>query len=76
MKCIIAALSQTEFRPRKRWWGYVDENKHFHLMRYGHTLAIFCTQTGNILMVQYCTRTDKAGVGFAISHFQSTFKHE
>lgn len=75
MKCIIKALSETEFKPRKRWWGYVDVNGFRHLMRYGCRIAVFCGRTGTILQTpDACTRTDKAGIEFAILHLQKTFK--
>lgn len=70
MKCIIQALSETEFNPRAKWWGYVDENNLRHLMRYHHRWAVF--SQSRILYYNYENKTDKAGVLFAIHHFKTT----
>lgn len=62
-------MSQTEFRPQPKWWGYVKANKRY-LMRYHHCMAIF---SGKELLYTFSeTITDKKGVAFAIKHFEST----
>lgn len=67
MKAIIKAMGETEFKPRAKWWGYVDKNNERHLMRYHHRFAVFSAT--EVLFSNYETRTDKAGVEFAIKYF-------
>ena len=67
MKCIIKAMSETEYKPRARWWGFTHEGKRY-LMRYGHCLAIF---SDKVLYMNYETITDKRGVEFAIKYFKN-----
>lgn len=63
MKCIIKAMGETEYRPRAKWWGYVQQGKRY-LMRYHHCFAIFSNE--QILKATYQTVTDKAGVQYAV----------
>jgi len=65
MKTIISALNQNEFKPRKKWWGFVKENKRF-LCRYQHIMVIF--ENNKPVYVYQETKTDKAGVAFAIKY--------
>lgn len=65
MKTIIKALEQRDFKPRKKWWGFVKENKRF-LCRYQHIMVIFENNTP--VYVYQETKTDKAGVSFAIKY--------
>lgn len=66
MKNITKAMNETEFKPRAKWWGFVKDGKRF-LMRYNHTFAVFSDT--EVLFFYYETRTDKAGVEFAIKYF-------
>lgn len=63
-------MSETEYKPRKRWWGFVDTDGTRYLMRYHHVLAAF--SDSKILFARYQTITDKRGVQFAIKHFKSS----
>ena len=71
MKCIIKAMNETEFKPRAKWWGYVENGRRY-LCRYNHIFAIFSDT--QVLWYGYQTKTDKAGVLFAIKYFQNTNK--
>ena len=66
MKVIIKAMLETEFKPRAKWWGFVKDDKRY-LMRYHHTIMV--TDRSKILYTFWETRTDKAGLLFAISNF-------
>ena len=68
MKCIIKAMNETKYKPIPKWWGYVENGKRF-LCRYNHVFAIF-SET-EVLWYGYQTKTDKAGVLFAIKYFQT-----
>ena len=70
MKCIIKAMQETEFKPRAKWWGYVDKTGRRYLCRYNHVFAIF-SQT-EVIWHSYETKTDKAGVLFAIDYFKKS----
>jgi len=73
MKCIIKAMSETEFKPRAKWWGYVSEtNGYRYLCRYNHTFCIF--NDTEVLYADYETITDKRGVLFAIDYFHKNLK--
>lgn len=63
-------MSETEFKPRPKWWGCVIDGKRF-LMRYGHCLAIFSDT--EVLFTQWETITDKNGVKFAIKYFKDEY---
>lgn len=65
MKCIEKAMSETRFRPRKGWWGFVKDDYRF-LMRYEHVIAAFNMKTRDVEYTYTCTRTDKAGLNNAI----------
>ena len=69
MKCIIKAMNETEYKPRPKWWGFVDEKGNRFLCRYNHVFAMF-SQT-EVIWYDYETKTDKAGVLFAIKYFES-----
>lgn len=66
MVAIIKAMGETKFKPRAKWWGYVKDGKRY-LMRYHHNFAIFSAT--EVLFSTSETRTDKAGVNFAIKYF-------
>lgn len=67
MKCIIKAMSETEFKPRAKWWGFTRDGFRY-LCRYEH---IFCVFHGDyIVSYDYQTKTDKAGVLFALKYFE------
>jgi len=66
MKSIVEALRQTEYRPRKRWWGFKKDGLQY-LCRYNHVMCVF-DPSGDLLYKYQLTRTDKAGVEFAIKH--------
>jgi len=63
---IIKAMGETKFKPRAKWWGYIKDGKRY-LMRYHHNFAIFSAT--EVLFSTAETRTDKAGVNFAIKYF-------
>lgn len=65
MTCIVQALEETEFKPRKRWWGFVANGRRY-LMRYSHCMLV--ADKGSILYTWHETKTDKLGVEFAIRH--------
>lgn len=67
MVAIIKAMGETQFKPRAKWWGYVKDGKRY-LMRYHHNFAIFSAT--EVLFSNYETRTDKAGVEFALKYFK------
>lgn len=67
MKVII----ETEFKPRAKWWGFIKDGKRY-LCRYNHVFAIF-SET-EVLYYNYETRTDKAGVEFALKYFEENLK--
>ena len=71
MKVIIKAMNETKYKPRKGWWGFVKDGKRY-LCRYNHIFGIF--SDSEILFTNYETRTDKAGVNFAINYFQQKIK--
>lgn len=66
MKVIIKAMNETEFKPRAKWWGFVKDGKRY-LCRYNHIFAVF--SKSKVLFSDWQTRTDKAGVEFAIKYF-------
>lgn len=66
MKNIIKAMGETEFRPRPKWWGFVNDGKRY-LCRYSHCFAIFSKD--KVLHYDYETITDKRGVDFAVKYF-------
>ena len=72
MKCIIKALSEKEFKPRKGWWGFQDEEGARYLMRYGHTMLIL--HNSRVLYCFYQTITDRRGVYFAVEHYRKELK--
>jgi hypothetical protein len=73
MKCIIKAMQETEYKPRKKWWGYVSStNGCRYLCRYNHIFAVF--SNNETLYHNYETVTDKRGVLFAINYFQNNLK--
>lgn len=65
MKVIVKALKETEFKPRKKWWGFVKDGRRF-LCRYHHIMAIF--ENNQPVYTFHETRTDKAGVHFAVKY--------
>lgn len=67
MVAIIKAMGETKFKPRAKWWGYVKDGKRY-LMRYHHNFAIFSAT--EVLFSNAETRTDKAGVNFALKYFK------
>jgi len=71
MKCIIKAMTETQYRPRAKWWGYIVNDKRY-LCRYNHCFAIFSST--KVLFADYETVTDKRGVDFAIDYFLSSKK--
>ena len=71
MKVIIKAMNETEFKPRPKWWGFIHKGKRY-LCRYNHIFAIFSDK--EVLFKDYQTRTDKAGVEFAIKYFKENLK--
>ena len=64
LKCIEKALTENEYKPRKKWWGYLKNGTRF-LMRYNHCLASFTE--AKIVHAVYQTKTDKQGVECAIN---------
>ena len=67
MKNIIKAISETKFKPRPKWWGFVKDGKRY-LMRYSHCFGVF--SDSEILYYDYETITDKRGVEFALKYFE------
>ncbi len=67
MKAIVKALSEKQFRPRAKWWGFQKDGKQI-LCRYHHVMAIF--ENGNPTYLFSETRTDKAGVNFAVKYMK------
>lgn len=67
MKCIIKAMNETKYKPRARWWGYVDNGVRY-LCRYHHVLCIF--KDKNNINGYWETKTDKIGVLFAIDYYK------
>jgi hypothetical protein len=72
MKCIIKAMNENT-QPKKKWWGFLKGNKRY-LCRYHHIFAIF-SET-EVLYYNYETKTDKAGVMFAINYFNQNQTNE
>jgi hypothetical protein len=70
VKCIIRALNEQEFKPKPKWWGFVNDGKRY-LMRYHHCFAVFDLNSGDILFYNYETKTDKAGVEFALKYWKT-----
>ena len=68
MKCIIKAMQETEFKPRAKWWGFVEGGKRY-LCRYNHVFAVFSDK--EVIQATYETITDKRGVEFAVKYFLS-----
>lgn len=66
MKNIIKALSETEYKPRAKWWGFVKDGKRY-LCRYNH--VFFVADKDNIHYAHWETVTDKRGVQFAIKYY-------
>jgi hypothetical protein len=66
MKNITKALQETEFKPRPKWWGFVNDGKRY-LCRYNHVFLVM--DKDNILYKDYQTVTDKRGVMFAIDYY-------
>ena len=77
MKCIVKAMNETEYKPRAKWWGYVEGNYRF-LCRYNHVFAIFELTKGEEKFArpfrEIEKRTDKVGVDFAINYFKENIK--
>jgi len=71
MKCIITAMQEKEYRPRAKWWGYVKDDKRY-LMRYHHCIAVF--SHGKVLYTFSETKTDKAGLSFALDYYSKQFQ--
>jgi hypothetical protein len=71
MKIIIKAMQETKFQPRKKWWGFTKDGKRY-LCRYNHIFAVFSDT--KVLFTDYQTRTDKAGVDFAVKYFNENLK--
>jgi hypothetical protein len=73
MKCIIKAMQETEYKPRKKWWGYVSNtNGCRYLCRYNHIFGVFSSK--EVIYSNYETVTDKKGVLFAINYFENNLK--
>ena len=68
MKAIIKALSETEYKPRAKWWGF-EKHGHQFLCRYHHLMAVF--KNGEAVFTFAETRTDKAGLNFAIQYMKN-----
>ena len=68
MKVIIKALNETEYKPRKKWWGFVRNGLRY-LCRYNHIMCIF--EGKKLVYKFYETKTDKVGVEFAIKHINN-----
>jgi hypothetical protein len=69
MKCIVKAMSETEYKPRAKWWGFVSvKNGYRYLCRYNHVFVVFSNT--DVLYSNYETITDKRGVDFSIKLFQ------
>jgi hypothetical protein len=67
MKVILKALSENLIEPQNRWWGY--KNKSYQaLMRYGECILAWNIITKEVVYKNVCTKTDKAGVKFAIEY--------
>jgi hypothetical protein len=73
MKAIIKAMNETEFKPRAKWWGFVENGKRY-LCRYHHVFACFDLKKKKVEWAKYETITDKRGVAFAVEYFQSLHK--
>lgn len=67
MKVILRALEENLTTPQPRWWGLKKGNIQC-LMRYGEFILVWDTETKKVLRKDVCTKTDKAGVKFAINH--------
>lgn len=70
MNVIIKAMKETEYKPRAKWWGFLvgtNSRKKRYLMRYHHCFAVFSKDA--VLYANWETKTDKAGVVFAIEYF-------
>ena len=65
MKCIINALAQKEYKPKRRWWGFVEGECQF-LCRYNHVFVIW--RGKDVIFANYETFTDRIDVAFAIRH--------
>jgi len=68
MKAIEKAMNETEFKPRAKWWGFVNDNKRY-LCRYHHIFACFDLDKKKIEWAKYETITDKRGVIYACEYF-------
>ena len=77
MKCIIKAMNEIEYKPRKRWWGYISEDNGFrYLCRYNHIIAVFSDQDLLMHLSEKDLKvTDKRGLLFAINYFNKNLKN-
>jgi hypothetical protein len=73
MKAIEKAMNETEFKPRAKWWGFVNEGKRY-LCRYNHIFACFDLENKKIMWAKYETITDKRGVVYACEYFLKNSK--
>lgn len=71
MNVIIKAMKETKYKPRAKWWGFVSGANRY-LMRYHHCFAVFSKDA--VLYANWETKTDKAGVLFAIKYFKENIK--
>lgn len=73
MKVIVKALRETDYRPRKGWWGYCTYQMNY-LMRYGHIMLEWTP--GKVHAVFAETRTDIAGVNYAIELIETMDQYD
>ncbi len=71
MKCIEKAMNENSKKPKNGWWGFCKDDKRY-LCRYHHIFAIFSKD--ELLDFHYETRTDYAGVMYAIKYFNNLKK--
>lgn len=69
MKCIIKALGETKYNPKTKWWGF-EKDDFRYLCRYNHVMCIF-DKEGTPLYKYEETKTDKAGLKYAIAYMKN-----
>lgn len=71
MKVILKALSENRKTPVAGWWG-LELDGYRYLMRYTHPILVWDVKTKIVVHNEQCTKTDRAGVAFAIKHLGLT----
>jgi hypothetical protein len=67
MKVILKALAENRTQATTGWWG-VEIKGYRYLMRYLHPILVWDINTKVVVHNEQCTKTDRAGVAFAIKH--------